>query len=72
LSFFETECPTCGERYYTGVVGSTLMGWHECAFEGFWPMVYYYRYFVFEYEGQLRKVDEVPPGTLTACTWPMG
>jgi hypothetical protein len=30
MSFFKTRCPDCGEEYWTGVVGMTLMGSHEC------------------------------------------
>jgi hypothetical protein len=30
MSFFEVQCPWCLARYWTGVVGMTLMGWHDC------------------------------------------
>ena len=30
MSFFKTRCPKCGAEYWTGVVGMTLIGSHEC------------------------------------------
>jgi hypothetical protein len=71
VSFFETECPMCGLRYYTGMVGMTLMGSHECAYQGFWPLVAHWNWFcVHDDDGVLRTLRECAPGMLTGWTWP--
>jgi len=73
MSFFETECPMCGVRYYTGMVGMTLMGWHECEYQGMFPIFALWKWACLNLgDGYytVRELHEYWPGIVCSFTWP--